>query len=267
MILLSFSTVTVFSTEEVSARQVMELSFYIEEVSYLYGVYNNEGDVYIEYTDKTFSKLKDDINSASEMIENYYMGVPITQEMIDEAYEIIDTDANSLCVKKSELEFLIDFCNEETNVYNYYTDEAWDEFQSAINTASIVFSKSTDDTEITTVYWDLRASYNVLCVYNPVMGDINGDGIVSVLDATLLSKSLVEKVSLNSSQKVVSAITSDICDITVNDVTAIQKYLVSNSELNFRSAYLNEISDNIYSKDLTTNRVFYLAVFHRYFGG
>lgn len=59
----------------------------------------------------------------------------------------------------------------------------------------------------------------------PIIGDANGDGVVDILDATLIQKYTVDKASLTDAQKYVADVNDDsIVDIL--DATDIQKYSV-----------------------------------------
>ena len=57
-----------------------------------------------------------------------------------------------------------------------------------------------------------------------IIGDVNGDGSVTVLDATTLQKYISGLVSL-SNEQLALADTSGDGSITVLDATAIQKYI------------------------------------------
>ena len=58
-----------------------------------------------------------------------------------------------------------------------------------------------------------------------IIGDANGDGIVDILDATLIQKYTVDKASLTDEQKYVADVNDDgVVDIL--DATDIQKYSV-----------------------------------------
>ena len=71
-------------------------------------------------------------------------------------------------------------------------------------------------------------SYDIV-VYGPekttLKGDVNGDGKVSVVDATDIQKYIVQMISLNEEQLKAADVTGD-GKIDIRDVTLIQKYLV-----------------------------------------
>ena len=55
-------------------------------------------------------------------------------------------------------------------------------------------------------------------------GDVNGDGKITIDDATLVQKAIAEIVALDSAQKY-AADTNRDGEVTISDVTQIQKYV------------------------------------------
>ena len=58
-----------------------------------------------------------------------------------------------------------------------------------------------------------------------VYGDVNNDGIISVVDATLVQKFIVHNESLTTEQQIIADVNGDNV-VSVVDATAIQKYIV-----------------------------------------
>lgn len=58
-----------------------------------------------------------------------------------------------------------------------------------------------------------------------IYGDVNGDGIISVVDATIIQKYIVHTESLTTEQQILADVNGDNI-ISVLDATAIQKYIV-----------------------------------------
>lgn len=61
---------------------------------------------------------------------------------------------------------------------------------------------------------------------NAIYGDVNGDGIISVVDATLVQKHIVNLEVLAPDKQILADVNSDN-SITVMDATLIQKYIVN----------------------------------------
>ena len=56
-------------------------------------------------------------------------------------------------------------------------------------------------------------------------GDVNGDGFISVVDATIIQKYIVHAQSLTAEQQLIADVSGDNI-VSVLDATAIQKYIV-----------------------------------------
>ena len=56
------------------------------------------------------------------------------------------------------------------------------------------------------------------------MGDVNGDGIITIDDGTAIQKYLAEIIIFSDSQLMAANVNNDD-PVTINDVTLIQKYL------------------------------------------
>lgn len=57
-----------------------------------------------------------------------------------------------------------------------------------------------------------------------MIGDVNGDGKVTIDDATLVQKAIAELIELDDTQKKAADTNSD-GKITIDDATMIQKYI------------------------------------------
>ncbi len=60
---------------------------------------------------------------------------------------------------------------------------------------------------------------------NIIHGDVNGDGVVSVSDATLIQKYIVGEVNFNCAQELRARVNWNSYSVTVKDATLIQKYI------------------------------------------
>lgn len=68
---------------------------------------------------------------------------------------------------------------------------------------------------------------------NIVLGDVNGDGVVNVLDVTLVQKYIVGVVDFNCAQKLRARVNWNAFPITVKESTTIQKYIVGCTDVYF----------------------------------
>lgn len=64
----------------------------------------------------------------------------------------------------------------------------------------------------------------------PSLGDVNGDGIISIDDATLIQKYLANMLDFTTEQAAAADVDNNE-DITIDDVTLIQKYLAGLAEI------------------------------------
>lgn len=83
---------------------------------------------------------------------------------------------------------------------------------------------------------DLDANIILYAVWSPqstdrILGDVNGDGVINILDATNIQKLLAESDAFTEEQIKYADVNGDGC-ISVLDVTKIQKYLVGLVEIN-----------------------------------
>lgn len=62
-------------------------------------------------------------------------------------------------------------------------------------------------------------------------GDVNLDGVVSIADATMLQKYLVDRVEFNQIQECNALVGDYYNTITIDNATLIQKYLVGSGSL------------------------------------
>lgn len=102
--------------------------------------------------------------------------------------------------------------NENAKVYRIEDDGTKTDMNAVYSDGYMVF---------TTDHFSLYA----LVIPNDVaLGDVNGDGDVTIDDVTLIQKYLASMVELDSEQLAAADVTGDN-DISIDDVTAIQKYL------------------------------------------
>ena len=246
-------------------EEAKQLYLYICKLKKEYGIENDPGECILSYSVNSVNLLNNDISKAEKLLEEYFYYKTVTKEQFEEAFDILKADEAKMCVRKTELSTLISICSREVN-NNYYSDEIWDSFQEALRTSRLTLENSSDDYEIDSEYWNLRFSFNKICGYNQVVGDVNGDGKVTVVDATLYSKAIAGMYTLNSSQKLVSSIDASYLPLSVLNVTAIQKHLAGYEryETIRSSENLETLCSDFYSRDVYSNMIYKYARFNAY---
>lgn len=117
----------------------------------------------------------------------------------------------------------------EQNYNNWYSDEDWTEFQNRISDLGEALDfyyaegKPFYSSELTNAFHAVIKIYNEMTNEYTLKGDINGDGTVSVSDATLLQKYLAGTAELTGAQKML-ANARKYENPTIAEATVIQKY-------------------------------------------
>lgn len=265
MVMLAVSSVPAFAVNDDLDSKIFELMLYCDKCQNEYGFGETEpGDIYLEYTDTSRNNLINAVEDAENLINSYYDGLSITEEDIQSKYLSILNAEDNLCVSKTELVFLVEFCQLENNDNNYYGNLTWNDFTQALNSSiSLLDNQNSSDEEIDDQYWSLLYAYNELCVSNQLAGDFDNNGEVNIIDVTKIQLALADFGTINSSQKYVSA-TEYSLTITIKDATNIQLYL-ANLKDTINSENLNYLTNNIDNKDWKINQLYCQAMYNRYF--
>lgn len=185
--------------------------------------------------------------TANKSIELYEEIESYTYNSIEDV-ETERAKLDELCatatVHKSELEFMIQLFENEGNLNNYYDSTIWNEFLTVLEDGKEAYNSGSEE-EIHIAYVNMRNEFNKICLYNKTMGDVNNDGIVNVLDATILQKASVDLVKLNSSQLMVAYDnSSSIITPDVNDATVIQKISIGrNCNISNYGKHINDLEN------------------------
>ncbi len=218
------------------------------------------------FTDKIFdSRIECDKDSAEELLqlmdevydfyEEVYDGRKTTVEEIDSYYTKLDEAAKKIIIVPQELKYLIDCCKLENNDDSYYPAELWADFQSKIAVAEEVYSKGETTIEVSNAYWDLLFSFNDICIVNPLEGDVDFDGELSVIDATLVQRCVAKLGEFNSSQLTVLGSYNNK-NIKILDATNIQR-AVAKLDYDVISYSLPDLQGEARKRFLDSNNIFY----------
>lgn len=217
LILICSSAVTVFAADSQSfSQQYYAFKNFVDDCEeyYIY-YYRIVPNPFVIWSSDSTQRMQEAIDYARERTIT-------TVEELEVAYADMNSVIETMCVSKRNLEFMIYLFEKETNINNYYDEETWNNFQLVLEKGKQAY-ESVDEEFIHSTYIEMRNTYNNLCIYNTVKGDLNGDGVLSVLDATLAQKYLADLVEFNSSQRLLMRMKNGV---TVNSVTTMQKVLV-----------------------------------------
>lgn len=157
-----------------------------------------------------------------------YYGIEYTESREVESITKVEnftynTDGMTICVeyKDGTEETLtyspVDYYDYGDNMYEgfAYTENGITYFDTAL--------KSKDETSTVYSLYTLETSIEVT-VPNIKLGDIDGNGVINILDATLIQRYIAQVVTLTDQQKT-AADTDKNGKHTISDVTAIQRYV------------------------------------------
>lgn len=135
----------------------------------------------------------------------------------------------------------------EQNYNNWYSDEQWNEFQyklADLKTDLEPYIAGTNDYDvwaITNAYNELLAVYNKMTNAYTLKGDVNKDGVVNVVDATLIQKYIAHEVEFTGAQKMLTNVAKYESDISVIAATDLQKFIVGlNGDFGNNHIFLDE---------------------------
>ncbi len=223
------------------------------------------GDYYrtFRFEEKTYDdRLECDPESAQELYalinEVYdvmYNEETMSADEVDEYYIALDEAAEKVVLVPQELKYLIDFCEREKNENSYYPSPMWDEFQNKLAVAKEVYEIGETSIDVSNAYWDLLFCYNDICTVNPVEGDVDFDGVVTVMDATLIQNCVAKLCTFNSSQLLTIG-ESHNDRVNVLSATNLQKAVakLSYSKISYS---LTSLLENPRERLLDSNKLFY----------
>ena len=188
------------------------------------------------YYDHSY-KLAEEILSLSEETESIEL-----QNKYDELKDFYENP----WIRPSGAGYTCYYAVNEKNDNNWYSDEIWNTFvekrEKLFNALSVnnpnfelkEYGEGILDKDytikqqkyISECFYELLEVFNTMTCQNIVLGDVNGDGVVSVVDATLVQKYIIGEVDFNCAQKLRARVNWNAFPITVKESTTIQEYIV-----------------------------------------
>lgn len=195
------------------------------------------------YYDHSY-KLAEEILSLSEETESIEL-----QNKYDELKDFYENP----WIRPSGAGYTCYYAVNEKNDNNWYSDEVWNTFvekrEKLFNALSVnnpnfelkEYGEGILDKDytikqqkyISECFYELLEVFNTMTCQNIVLGDVNGDGVVSVVDATLVQKYIIGEVDFNCAQKLRARVNWNAFPITVKESTTIQKYIVGYTDVYF----------------------------------
>lgn len=172
---------------------------------------------------------------------------------------LLNADLNKMYVVPAYAKATYEMALAEQNYNNWYTEEQWSEFTQKINDLKVAIDSLTSDTEqsskLTKAFHSLLKTYNEMTNAHTLVGDVNKDNQVNVMDVTLLQKYLVDMENLTGAQKMLSGSRS-YDDISIIDVTELQKHIAGLvAEMPDNNIFISDLSYTAIDEDLLMERV------------
>lgn len=132
----------------------------------------------------------------------------------------------------------------ENNYNNWYLDDEWQQFVEYRSALKKELTDINDDylhidlnaltynqkKRITTAFFNLLELYDKMTLDNALLGDVNGDGYVTIFDVTEIQRNLVEMNEFTEGQKLRASTYANAAkngpDYDINSATILQKFLV-----------------------------------------
>lgn len=132
----------------------------------------------------------------------------------------------------------------ENNNNSWYSEEDWQSFVAYRNKLYEVLTSVREDylningdfltyiqkKEVTAAFFDLLEWYDKMTLDDALLGDVDGDGCVTVLDVTAIQRNLADKTEFTEGQKLRATICAKAADNGTDydllSVTALQKHIV-----------------------------------------
>lgn len=274
LIITAFTAIPVLAEDNIRSK-ISEINDYSRESISDYGLYGVpeiqapvDGEVYLTYTSDSVQIYEDTLRKADNLISAYYQDEEsfTLQDFDDCMTDMIEAE-RGLVLERENLSFLLDLCSSENNDNNYYSPQVWNKFTDSVEKAQMIIEDETiSDIRVNNAYWDLFNSFSSLCVHNKLVGDVNFNGKVDIIDATLIQRALAKLTKLNISQLNVANVDGRSFKLDITQATHIQRHLAKLDNID-NSVLTNvlEYEGNFNAHNYKENKYFYEALFRSYF--
>lgn len=241
IVMIAFSSFITFAKDESDSRKRLGLLIqHVEGLSQSFG-----------YSDAYFCK---NLGQLLQNARQVYSDDNTSDAECDVAYEqFVEQGYYTVKIKTYYVEDTLLKAESITNEKKIYSDENWNKYQEAVSLLrmavedndgreweAIVFDdligqetihkyhyyNEDQSKKITEAFHILIFTYNKMVIDNAVVGDVNRDRAIDVLDATCIQKYSVQKEYLTYQQKSFSDVNND-GTTDVHDATLVLKYSVN----------------------------------------
>lgn len=155
-----------------------------------------------------------------------------TQEQFDKATNQLNTAISQLVLKdepeivdKTMLRVAIDTATSYYMSLDKFTDESWNTMEEKLENAYEVYeNENATQAEVNIATQELQDAINGLERVKELIGDVNGDSVVSITDATLIQQHTAQLFTIDETRHSF-ADTDKNGKITIIDATMIQRFL------------------------------------------
>lgn len=188
-----------------------------------------EAEKYLyEETDKYTSTSLNALRNAYFNAQSVYE-FATTQVVIDEATENLNTAINQLLLKdepvkvdKTLLRLAIDTATSYYMSLDKFTDDSWNTMQEKLANANALYNnENATQSEVDLATQELNNAIDSLERVVELIGDVDGDGVLSVLDATCIQRYLAMLINFEDNQMLLADANEDGV-VSIIDATYIQ---------------------------------------------
>lgn len=172
----------------------------------------------------------------------------------------VSAEEEGFQVDKSELEFLYEFCSDALGDGSCYSQEFIAEYQLALDTAENAM-QNYQQTQGEEAYWNLFKILNKACVYSETPGDFNGDSLCNINDCTYTQECIANLSSASLYQQSKLGLNKGESP-EIETVTMMQSSMAGFETLENAQSF-ESLKDNIETRDISVNSLFYQAYLER----
>lgn len=180
-----------------------------------------------KYTSDSINKLQNAYFNAQSRYES-----ATTQDEVDDATDKLNTAISQLVlidqpvtIDKTMLRVAIDTATSYYMSLDKFTDESWNAMEEKLENAYEVYeNENATQAEVNLATQELQDAIDGLERVKELIGDVDGDGVVSITDATFIQRHLAQLNTIDEARHNYADTDKD-GRISIADATMIQRFL------------------------------------------